>query len=422
MSVVAQKGTETNQTALKILLAVVAIMSPLVAAVGAVIDGEQKVRDSNGYLVWVSTADYSSILALTLTSLIVVLALFILLPRASGSGIASSRPIFYLPAAALAAGHLLRGETTESFYAFSATLAIAAVTTSQPNPSTYRGAARVAYISVALALVFALANPQRGTVECRDDKCSPLGTLASGFFAQENVLAIYALAAVSVAFVLPRGEKIFALFVGAAGVLSTGSRTAIAAILVLAALLIVARGIRSPGIARAFAVVVPLITFVASLVLFLAPTIFGSLTGRDFIYALLRERLGSEIIIGPGRGVLLEAFNAQRSSGFLIAHEHGQVPYVLTNGGLFAVVFFAFMLIAIAKSVFHGSDVVLITTLYATPIFIYFLTEPMWQSDPRTPAFLTWLVFALFCSRSGKLIPTDPIRSSRANLRRNFGR
>ena len=72
MSVVAQKGTGTNQTALEILLAVVAIMSPLVAAVGAVIDGEQKVRDSNGYLVWVSTADYSSILALTLTALIVV--------------------------------------------------------------------------------------------------------------------------------------------------------------------------------------------------------------------------------------------------------------------------------------------------------------------------------------------------------------
>ena len=88
-------------------------------------------------------------------------------------------------------------------------------------------------------------------------------------------------------------------------------------------------------------------------------------------------------LIGPGREILQVAYDQGRST-FLIAHEHGEAPYLLTNGGVIALSLFALAAMALC-----AARTPLVALLAAVPAAVAFVTEPSWEFSTRSPLFFS---------------------------------
>ena len=224
--------------------------------------------------------------------------------------------------------------------------------------------------------------------KCRSDKCSIVGELVRGYFPHENTLAMY------VCFLLPfsflsRGRYMALDVLGTAFlVASTGSRMAMVMWLFALFALLAGRNLRNRsswkliGSVSPLMRLLPLIGLAGSLFVYLFSEPL-ELTGRGYVYELSLSEVRQHWLIGPGREILQVAYD-QGLSTFLIAHEHGEAPYLLTNGGVIA-----FSLFALAVMALCAARTPLVVLLAAVPAAVAFVTEPAWEFSTRSPLFFS---------------------------------
>ncbi|WP_432393358.1 hypothetical protein ACRQ5B_09010 [Pseudarthrobacter sp. L19] len=251
---------------------------------------------------------------------------------------------------------------------------------------------KLAIVVAGATVIFAIANPERALIPCRPDKCSPLNSLLTSFFPQENVLAIFMiLSIIPVLFGLSGPLRIFGTLLLVSLVTLSGSRTSIAAALGIVALSLLLTKLRKSSLDAKFrkvSAISVLVLFSTSALLFFLPLDPLAFTGRGFIYGLLRAFWLEQPIIGPGRDVLNYAYSIRISANYAISHEHGGMPYMLVNGGILGVAFFTAWL---TRVVYNNSKktstwISGLALAFSVAVAIVSLTEPVWTYDLKSPA------------------------------------
>jgi hypothetical protein len=403
------KNLMQRQPMSQVLLFPILVLVPmLIQFVGATIDGQLKVRDSQGYLVWISTSAHSKELEKYLIVVLLLLALVVLIRDSRGAKTLLSLPVVILlwPIALLVSTSLRADKVGIGIIVVSLVVYLALVV-SQPRDRDFLYTARVVVGITVVAAIYSFVDPGRALISCRADKCSIWGGLLTSFMPQENVLALFALGGLMlVAFAMRGGERVFAIILISIILYSTGSRGAIIAGIAVLSIHFcgyLAKKYRVKNrVAFAALSLIPITMTLASGLGFFVPGIFGSLTGRDFIMNLLLGYWEKSPIIGPGRQVLADAYNAGNSANFLMSHEHGQMPYVFISGGLIAAIPFVFFVFRLSHSTrsFGRDQVALLGLLVG--ISIIFLTEPAWQFDVRAPTFWTFAFASVLYVRLAK--------------------
>lgn len=384
-------GLATNRR--NILLPLLFATVPLSSAFSTLVDGATKVRDFAGQWTWVTTSNYTSTFTTAYIYLLVGLAVVIL-----AKDVLTEKRILELPYVVVAVPVLLgslyfiRSDYQTAVSALLSALVIAATYVSGVSRADIRLLAHLAIATGFAAIIFGFVNSERALVPCRIDKCSVLNGLFTSFFPQENVLAVVMIIGLVVVLFGLRGVG---RGFGAALLISlialSGSRTVTAAAVAITLLslcllhgksknlLTWLRGVTAIGAACLFA---------TSAALFFIPLDPLALTGRGFIYNLLRSYWEVQPLIGPGRGVLEYAFSIGTSANYAISHEHGGLPYIIVNGGILGLLFFAYwlfrMLLMNASSDLWISGLALV---FALTVAIVSITEPVWTYDLRSPAF-----------------------------------
>lgn len=375
--------------------------APLVAAMlGATVDKQQKVRDSEGHLVWIASGHISDMLLRLVGLLVLAIALRGLLywrkrdivPGALGWSTA-------LAWTALVA-ELFRGDIGGASAILPVCVATMVLVCAKADRVLWRALDGLCWATVVALVAFIVLQPSRAWVACRSDKCTVFGSLLQGPFAQENVAALYLLPLAM--FALWRSSRktrtwLLPLLLMTA-LYATGSRNLLLAAILGAIVLVVnRRGAATPTAVRVMWAMPTLLALISLVLFFLAPP--DSLTGRGFIWAILRQGFADHPVLGSGRRVLQEAFATGRSANYLISHEHGQVPYILTTGGVvLGVIFFALLLsMTNACRRLAAPEQSLALSLLCV-LALAGTTEPVWQLSYRTPLLWTFLLLVLMAS------------------------
>lgn len=382
------------------LCLVLALSGPIGYFFSDFVDGSRKVRDASGQLVWEShgnTASYVLYLALALA---LYIALRIFLDRNRGDGMVPGAPmpvrLMVTSAWVVAAAHLYRYPSSSAPTVVAVVAAAAILTVVSRSLITDMSLRPLAYIgrwvsltTLAYYLVAAsAANP------CRVDKCTFVGELVKGYFPQENTLAMFVCLTVPFSGYRPRRAFIYDCVLAALVVLLTGSRMAMLLLPVAVMGGILLRMRLGPGgrLPKWFGLfqVLPLAMISLSTAIYAVAAV-DQLTGRGLIYQITKRELEHHWLLGPGREVFQIAFEDGRSAGFLIAHEHGEMPYLVTNGGLVAGATFLLFLISLCvMSVAHWNPLGL---AILSPASVAFATEPIWEFSVRSPFFFAVVAF-----------------------------
>lgn len=383
-------------------LTLLTVSYPVTTFVGAAIDNQRKERDAWGYLVWVSDSDFSSGVRLALMVLVGVLAIHVILTAIKGSRLRVSLSSVLWVVLILAA-MFIRGDFTGALAAFVAFLALLAAMAIEINQRMLTVLAATAIGALLVAVVFPAFNPERSFIECRVDKCSALGSLLTSYMPQENVLALYATVTLALCIVaLPGWVRLGSIIFCVAVIMATGSRAAIVVAIGLAALWALSlSGEAAKRMVGRVSVLSFVFALLASLAVFLGVIRSEGLTGRDFIFGIVRDGFLENPLIGPGRGILEEAFELGLSANFIIAHEHGQAPYLLSSGGVLA--FLAFAGFALRVALTRGIDTtgLIRVGIISASVAAFFITEPSIQADPRSPTFWILAILVALLSNYG---------------------
>jgi hypothetical protein len=374
-----------------LLILALAASGPFSYFASSFVDHAQKVRDSSGQLVWTSDGDAARLISIVFAFVELCLAIYLLASRRRKEESLGRAQMFFIASAwaIVLAGALRYPQTSISsiFHFATAALCLAPLARGLDWTSLRSLAivGRLVYMTnIAYFLLF-----DNAANECRSDKCSIVGALVRGYFPHENTLAMYV--CLLLPFSFNSRAKYLAMDVVATAFLvaSTGSRIGIGMWIIALIALLAARHLARPQTWRLVGSVAPLmrllptIGLAASLFVYL----FSSpleLTGRGFIYALTLDEVKKHWLIGPGREILQVAYDQGRSAGFLIAHEHGEAPYLLTNGGVLA-----FSLFALATMALCVSRTPLLAVMAGAPASIAFVTEPVWEFSTRSPLFFS---------------------------------
>lgn len=392
-----------------LLLVLLTISYPATTLVGAAIDNQRKERDTQGYLVWVADADFSSDLRQLLILGMAVLSIHIILSAATrrvARGVVLSSILWVL---IILAATLIRGDLREAFAAFLASLILVASMLIDLTKRDLVAPSIAALGALVVAVIFSALNPQRSHIDCRTDKCGVFGSLLTSYMPQENVLALYATVTLALClFALKRWIRVFSLMLSMLIVMSTGSRAAIAVSIGITFLWLISQaGPNAKKLVGKATSLTTILALVASTAVFLGIVRSDGLTGRDFIFDIVLDGFLEMPLIGPGRGILEEAYNLGRSANFLIAHEHGQAPYLLGSGGLLAfLAFVGFALnIAFSKTVDPPSRIGV--GLISASLAAFFITEPSVQADPRSPTFWILAILVALISKQNARVKTS---------------
>lgn len=192
------------------------------------------------------------------------------------------------------------------------------------------------------------------TKECREDKCSPLGVLLTGFMPHENILGLYVAFLIPALAVFSWRPRFVSVLLLVSTIAATGSRTAAAsAVLGIVGMHVLRRTWLAPNRQRPISAVARAMTLgtaaapvgatlVSLAVFFLTPP--DGLTQRGAIYAILREELKTSPMYGAGSQGLEQAYYSTRI-GYLVPHPHSHVGYLLATGGFLAFGFFLFAMV-----------------------------------------------------------------------------
>lgn len=279
------------------VLAGIPAITPLI---GSLVDNQIRVRDSGGYLIWISDSNTSGLVTNALVGLVALLAILHIFGEFSKPVKPKIAPIVAIVPLTISVIALIRAEFTPALMAAVAALALASLAMNRHASIGVALAIRTSLTFTIIAIVYAFLNPDRGQLECREDKCGALGSLVAGYFAQENVFAIYALMGL-LATSLAKAQFGFAsraLFIVAIALSGSRIALAIAGVYVLFVLVVKAtrfRFRRSAAYKVSFAI--PLFASTASAILFFWPGLLGTFTGRADIYRLLLESFVENPII-----------------------------------------------------------------------------------------------------------------------------
>lgn len=369
---------------------------PLSALVRRVVDRSRAVTDSTGAVRVVSDGRVGELVQLGLTGVVLVLAIHVIL------GAHSRRVLRISPWAVVAitacVAELLRPDRDSIQVAVLGVTAVVLVAggVSVLTPRVMMAIAHLTVLVAASLLVFALLVPDQGWGPCRPDKCSPVGALLVGYFPQENVVGIF------LATLLPalaylrrtwwrRASLVFIL----ASLVMTGSRTALAAtVLALVAYALIRRRAlpsrRTHGDAAKILGFVPLGGFLLSLALLFLVTDEG-LTGRGFVFGIVRRAWEEAPVLGPGRGILQDAYESSASI-WLAAHEHSQAAYILAEAGVVGLVVTLAALLSVVVACWRSGSA--IPAAFALVPALAFLTEPVWEFSLQALCFVSLLLTA----------------------------
>lgn len=385
------------------ILPMLFLLTPIGSAASAILDGAMKVRDSQGYWVWSTSSNYSSILITSFGYLIITFSAWVIIRDLMGEKRILAMPYVVIAApVSMIACHLLRSDYTAMVNTVGVVVILAASAVLGIKRNDIRLLANLAVGVGLFVILFAVANPLRALIPCREDKCTVLNGLLTSFFPQENVLAIFMIfSVVLVMFGLRGTYRLLAATLLVTLVSLSGSRTVTFAAIVIAGLslaLIYVKDSRTRDFIWVISGILTLASFATSAVLFFVPLDQLAFTGRGFIYELLRSFWFEQPAIGPGRGVLEYAHSIGISANYAIAHEHGGMPYFLVNGGVLVTLFFAYWLSRLVHSFMNStslwsSGLGLALTL---TVAIVSVTEPVWTYDFKGPAF--WTLALVSCS------------------------
>jgi len=267
---------------------------------------------------------------------------------------------------------------------------------------------RSSAILLVMVALFIFLNPTYSTAPCREDKCSPFGSLYNSFFPHENYMAMAIL--LTVPFLLRlRGLWIRYFFVISALtiVLASGARVAYLAIFVLAIILILKL--------KRLMIWLPIIGIAASVFVFL--NTFGEdLTGRGIIYSFVKESIAQNWLFGGGPNTLQNAYQGSQMN-FLAFHDHGVSQSIMDKYGvpILALVCGAILHVSSRLSAFVRSPSIVLAWPFCI-ISLTFGSETSFDFDVM--AFASW-TFYLFLSvenkemeEDGSFAPTEPSRST----------
>lgn len=394
-----------------VILPLLFVLVPLSSAFSAIVDGATKVRDFHGQWSWVTTSNYSSIFTSVFVYLIVGISVATIAKDLLSSKRSFSIPYLVAAVPLLLAGlYFLRSDYSTALNVLITVVVMLAVGILGIDRRDIRLLAQLAIGTGITSILFSLLNPQRAIAPCRIDKCSVLNGLLTSFFPQENVLAIFMIIGlVVVMFGLQGPSRSIGAIMLICLLSLSGSRTVTVAAVIIAVLslaIIHVKNDRRQAWIRGFSATIAGALFIVSAALFFIPLDSLALTGRGFIYALLRDYWVLNPLIGPGRSVLDHAFSIGMSANYAISHEHGGMPYIIVNGGLLGLSFFAywlFMLLRtnICRPASWESGLCLV---FAVTVAIVSLTEPVWTYDLRSPAF--WTLAFVSCTLIPHNAPT----------------
>lgn len=398
------------------ILPLLFLTSPLSSAVSAIVDGATKARDFQGRWSWITTSNYSSVFITYFAYLIFGLSLAVIARDLLGE-----KRIYKMPYLLIAAPvsvlicQLLRSDYSTSLNTLGAVVVLAATAVLGVDKRDIKLLAHLALFVALATILFTVLNPERAIIPCRIDKCTVLDGLLTSFFPQENVLAIFMIIGlVVVMFGLKGAPRALGAILLITLITLSGSRTVTIASIVIAMLSLSINYVKnSSGQAwiRVLSGAVAISLFAVSAALFFIPLDPLALTGRGFIYDLLRNFWFAQPVIGPGRGVLEYAFSIGASANYAIAHEHGGMPYILVNGGLLGATFFGYWLFRLVRAnVRARSWTSGLCLVFTVTVSIVSITEPVWLYDFKSPAF--WTLALVSCGlfprdvQSPKPIPT----------------
>lgn len=408
-----------------LLVLLVAVM-PFSALISATIDGATQMRNANGEVEWVTESSHGSTVLQSLAVILFAGAAFrilndILLRRGNLLGSIKILPLLW-PIAILL-GQVWRGTWISATTTLISLVLVLAILIRPWSVHTGIWIARL-YVGIALStILYGFADPSRSLRVCREDKCSPIGGLFSSFFPHENVLAFFFMVGpmLSIAFFRNVWMRFFATLLFLALVVVSGSRMAIAGA-AAATVVTILMSSRGRGAKRTvteksvrFAIFGLTLASLGSLFLGFEANF---LTGRGDIYGLLRNLWLQQPLFGPGREILQVAYEAGNTWNFLIAHEHGQGPYLLINGGLLAGAAFSIWIISILK----GNDMdpakqyLVLGMLFA--VSVAFLTEPVWQFAYSSPLFGILLLVLSLTNRTSTQLSRPPTIGTHVKSRR----
>lgn len=392
------------------LLPLLFVVVPLSSAFSAIIDGATKSRDFHGQWTWVTTSNYSALFTTLLIYIIATISMTII-----AKDLLTARRILlmpYLPAAVpilLAALYVLRSDYTAALNVIVTVVVIVAVWISGIDKRDIHILAAFAVGTGAATVLFAFANPQRAITPCRPDKCTVINGLLTSFFPQENVLAVFMIISlIVVMFGFEGVPRLLGSILLITLVALSGSRTVTVAAVVIAILslaMIHVKSDKGQAWLRTLSALIAGALFVVSAVLFFVPLDSLALTGRGFIYALLRDYWEQQPLTGPGRSVLDHAFSTSNSANYAISHEHGGMPYIIVNGGILGLAFFSYWLLRLVMAnvghpeTWKGA----LCLVFTVTVAIVSLTEPVWTYDLRSPAF--WTLALASCTLSSRKAP-----------------
>lgn len=318
----------------------------------------------------------------------------------------------------LAFATLIRDDNRNFLSIAVAVLVIAALAFGAPSEIRPRQLAVIAVAILMSVLIYQIVFYQDAVAECRIDKCSPFGGLWHSYLPQENNLGLLVATLVPLlAFLGRRKTRWFALGIALALLVGSGSRTAqLMAVVAYLGYLLIRNNenyMQSPrSTLRAFLRSVPLLSIIASVIIMLESQL-NLFTNRGDIAQIVLRGFREEPVFGPGRSILYRAYEERVTGRYILVHEHGQLPYLMTNVGIVGCIFFFLILAAwISSKSLHPLSIALFST-----VAVGFVTEPMWEINVATPYFWTlalWLVILRLSSQRAKVQSVDkPANSAR---------
>lgn len=306
----------------------------------------------------------------------------------------------------------VRGDGTELVgMAVLQVLMACAVLVSPPTRRTFEHINLIRDLTVVAGLAWSFTHVATATLVCRSDKCGLFGSLFTGIFENENAAGAVVLVLVPAAAVASRGRFWFSLILAAIGIGSTGSRTALAAMAVIAVFLVrhrrdIRNGAPSGRVGFPWRVI-PFGALAASFVIFLVIT-GAQMTGRGDIYGVVKAsfRSGMDLIIGPGPQVLVDLL------GGWILGAHAEAPQELVVGGIPALALIAFALAQVGfLETWSAPRKLGLAFLLAESC--RFVSEASFLLELRTIEAVTVLIIiGLFSAPPGRFRPVDVVTRS----------
>lgn len=363
--------------------------TPVVAAVGVFLDRSQRLLLPGGQVLWSSVSNLRTYAAVAFLIAIVAVAILVTLRAARGGGRAipaTGALVAGLSAWLLIAG-ALRGDSGEALiYQAGALLTVVAIVINPPSRTDIARLSVPWLIIASTLMAHVLLSPETAADACRADKCSVFGSLWRAYLPQENVLGLYA----ALGAVLSFGAKSWivrsiTLALSTTLVVGSGSRTALAVLIIgIASYALASRFRGATRLLRA----APLLAAGAGVVgVFFSGS--EALTNRGAVYEIVRRGLMESPLIGEGRSALATAYQTGLTGGYQFLHEHGQIAYILSLGGIGGLTIW---LLAMCAWFLTRSTTASFGIALGAAAAVASLTEPVWELTSTSPYFWSLLV------------------------------